>query len=758
MKNSTKTFYSIKIGLIFCAICLNLSDALSQHVNKQHNDQLTKYVNPFIGTAEHGHVFLGANVPFGLVQLGPSNAEEGWDWCSGYNYSSNSIVGFTHTHLSGTGIGDLNDILIMPTTGKLHLNNGIKQNLSNSYLSTFSHSNEKCEPGYYSVLLDKYNIKAELTASERVGFHQYTFYTDDTANIIINLNYGKGWDNIVNSSVQILNDSTIVGYRYSTGWAVDQRIYFSAIFSKPFLKSVIYQSDTLLNSKKAQGDKLQAILKFHVLKNSNIKLKVALSPVSIENALLNLKTEISDWNFIGIRNKAKSKWNDELKKIQIDATDSIKQVFYTSIYHTAIAPSLFNDVNKDYLGTDKKIVRHVSFNNYTTFSLWDTYRALNPLYTIMQPNKINDIIQTFLAIYQQQGRLPVWHLMGNETDCMNGNHSIPVIVDAYFKGFRNYDIALAYAAVKSTAMQNRAGMSYVKKIEYIPADTLAETVANALEYAIDDWCVAKMAKALNRMDDYNYFFKRSQLYKQYFDVNSGFMRGKLSNGKWREPFDPVFSKHRTDDYVEGNAWQYTWLVPHDPHGLIKLFGSDALFTKKLDSLFTISSKLSADASPDISGLIGQYAQGNEPNHHTPYLYSFAGQPWKTARIVRQIIDTFYTAKTNGLCGNEDVGQMSAWYVFSSMGFYPVNPANGVYVLGSPAVNSAIIPVSKGKTFKLTAVNNSKSNIYIQSATYNGKAYTKSFITHEMIMQGGELKLYMSNSPSARWGVALKDRP
>jgi len=723
-------------------------------------ESLTGYVDPFIGTADHGHVFLGANVPFGLVQLGPSNVFEGWDWCSGYNYKSNTIVGFSHMHLSGTGIGDLNDILVMPTTGKLWLTEGTIENPDNGYLSTFRHENEICKPGYYSVLLDKYNIKAELTATERTGFHRYTVSRDDTLNIIINLDYGVGWDRTTDAGMTIVSDSAFAGYRYSTGWAKDQRVYFTAEFSEPVLQTGFYQGGVPVNGMEAKGAKLVAVCRVPVKKDKPLLLKVALSPVSTENARLNMMKENTGWDFDEVVKQADEKWNKELAKINISTPqENTKKIFYTALYHSMFAPSVFNDVNGDYLGTDKKIYKNAEFTNYTTFSLWDTYRALHPLFTITQPQeRINDMIQSMLAIYKQQGRLPVWHLMGNETNTMNGNHSIPVIVDAFLKGIKNYDTTLAYEAVKNTSLQTHEGMNYLQDLQFIPADTLIETVSNALEYAIDDWCVAQFAKAMHKEDDYDYFLKRSALYTAYFDASTGFMRARLMNGRWKTPFDPMQSIHMKGDFVEGNAWQYTWLVPQDPYGLIRLFGGDGPFSKKLDSLFIVKGDMGAEASIDISGLIGMYAQGNEPNHHIPYLYAYCGQPWKTAELVRQIADTFYTARPNGLCGNEDLGQMSAWYVFSSMGFYPVHPAGGEYVLGSPLVDEVSIHTEKNKRFTLKAIGNSDENIYIQKAEYNGKEYSRSWITQEMIMNGGELKLYMGSTPSATWGVARQDRP
>lgn len=733
--------------------------AVAQEKTKKRQLEYTQYVDPLIGSAGHGHVFVGANVPFGAVQLGPVNVFEGWDWCSGYNYASNTILGFTHTHLSGTGIGDLNDILVLPVSGQVSLKKGTKKDMANGYGSYFSHEKEISKPGYYSVVLDKYRIKAELTASERVGFHKYTFDTTNDNHVLVDLADGVGWDQPVKTFLKKTGPKSIVGYRLSKGWAADQRVYFAMEFSEPIANITLYDSTSIVKGIEGEGVRVKAVIDFATLKNKQVLVKVGLSPVSCENASANIKAEIPMWDFNKIVQQANSKWNNELKKIQIQADDKTMKVFYTSLYHTMFAPSLFNDANGDYRGTDKKVYEKASFTNYTTFSLWDTYRALHPLFTITQPDKINDIIKSFLAIYQQQGRLPVWHLMGNETNTMNGNHSIAVIVDAYLKGYRDYDTALAYEAIKKTAMQTRDGMDYVQKLQYIPADTMLETVGNALEYAIDDWCVAQMAKALHKDDDFIYFSKRANLYQLYFDKESTFMRGKLANGNWRTPFNPLSSAHRKDDYVEGNAWQYTWLVTQDPYGLIDLFGGENPFLAKLDTLFLLNEKVEGkEASPDISGLIGQYAQGNEPNHHIPYLYAYAGQPWKTATLIREIDNQFYSTKPDGLCGNEDLGQMSAWYVFSALGFYPVNPANGVYVLGSPLIDNATIHYKNGVTFEISAIDNSRSNIYIQKAEYNGKPYTKSYITHEMITKGGQLKLYMGNTPSATWGVKKEDRP
>jgi len=740
--------------ILLLSICLTVSNAIAQQKNN-----LTQYVDPLIGSAKHGHVFVGANVPFGAVQLGPNNIMEGWDWCSGYNYVSNTITGFAHTHLSGTGIGDLGDISIMPATGKPILQKGKTADDKNGYLSKFSHDNETAKAGYYSVLLDKYGIKAELTATERVGFHQYTFKNgSESPHIIVDLIEGIGWDAPIETLLKQIDASTIVGHRNSKGWANDQRLFFVIKLSQPIKNLSIYEGENLKDGTDVTGKRLKALVNFNAIKGDLLQIKVALSPVSIENAILNLKTELPGWDFRSTVKQADAKWEKELSKVKVEASTTTKRVFYTALYHTMVAPSLFNDVNKDYMGTDKKIYRKADFTNYTTFSLWDTYRAANPLYTILHQDKVKDIVNTMLAIYKQQGKLPVWHLMGSETNTMVGYHAVPVIVDAYLKGYRGFDVDLAYAAVKQSAMQKTNGIDYIQQLKYIPADKVGEAVAKALEYAVDDYCIAMMAKSLNKTEDYAYFSKRAALYSEYFDKDTQFMRAKLSDGKWRTPFSPVASKHREDDYTEGNAWQYTWLVPQDVEGLIKLFGGDKPFVTKLDSLFTVPAALDQASSPDISGLIGNYAQGNEPGHHITYLYAYAGQPWKTADLIRKIDKDFYSSKPDGLCGNEDVGQMSAWYVFSALGFYPVNPANGAYVFGTPLINDATISLAGNKKFNIKVIDNNAENKYIQKIVLNGKPYSKSYLLHKTIMAGGTIQIYMGNKPSTTWGVKPEDRP
>lgn len=748
-----------KYILIAAALLSNLWLSNNAYSQQKPKSNFTKYVDPFIGTGFHGHVFVGANVPFGAVQLGPTNISQGWDWCSGYHISDSTIVGFQHTHLSGTGIGDLGDISFMPTTGPVKVSKGTFKDMQSGYVSTFSHQQETARPGYYAVKLKRYDIAVKLTATQRVGFHQYIFPKSAQSNIIIDLQEGIGWDRPTKTAIQQVNDSTITGYRYSMGWAANQRIYFTAVFSKKIKNFSVYDSTAVKTGTKLEGKKVKGVLSFATTAGEKVFVKVGISPVSTANALANIKAELPGWNFDKTVAAADAAWNKELQKVEIKTTDdSKKKIFYTALYHTLIAPSIFNDHNGDYLGTDKKVYPKASFTNLTTFSLWDTYRAANPLYTILQPQRVNDMINSMLAIYQQQGKLPMWHLMGNETNTMVGYSAVPIVVDAYLKGFKGFDAKLAYKAVKATAMRNDLGLNFVKKLGYIPADSVVESVAMGLEYAIDDWSIAQMAKKMGNKADYDYFSKRGKNYQNYFDKQTHFMRGRISASEWRTPFSPFESRHRKDDYTEGNAWQYTWLVPQDVEGLMALQGGEQPFIKKLDSLFIAKGNMGAEASNDISGLIGQYAHGNEPSHHITYMYSYAGQPWKTAQKVRYILKNFYTDKTDGIIGNEDVGQMSSWYVFSSLGFYPLNPANGNYVFGSPLFNEANIKLAGGKSIRMVAHNNSEKNIYIQRVTLNGKSYTKSYITHADLLKGGLLVFEMGSKPNLNWGKLQQDRP
>lgn len=759
MKISKLTFQQI-MKRIFAILVgsLNFLPVSSQiSRSTKNNESFTQFVDPLIGTGFHGHVFVGANVPFGAVQLGPTNLSEGWDWCSGYHISDSTIVGFQHTHLSGTGIGDLGDISFMPTTGPIIVQKGNLKDPKSGYYSLFSHSDETARPGYYKVILRRYKVGARLTSTRRVGFHEYTFPASKQANIIIDLKEGIGWDGVTESSISKLNDSTIVGYRYSKGWASDQRIYFTAVFSKRIENFYVYDSLVMKQGSSLTGKKVKGVLSFATGEGEKVLIKVGISPVSVDNAMLNIRTELPGWNFSKTVKAADAAWNHELQKVKIKTADlHKKRIFYTALYHTMIAPSVFNDVNGDYLGTDKRVYHEKSFTNLTTFSLWDTYRAANPLYTVLQPERVNDIINSMLAIYKQQGKLPVWHLMGNETNTMVGYSAVPIVADAFLKGFKGFDTQLAYNAVKASAMRNDGGLKFVKELGYIPADSTVESVAMGLEYAIDDWCIAQMAKKMGKLEDYQYFSKRGKNYKNYFNSETRFMRGRLSQNQWRSPFSPFESRHRKDDFTEGNSWQYTWLVPQDVEGLIALQGGKQKFSNKLDSLFIAKGDMGREASNDISGLIGQYAHGNEPSHHITYLYDYIGEPWKTAEKVRYILNNFYTDKTDGIIGNEDVGQMSSWYIFSSLGFYPVNPANGRYLFGSPIFDEATLQMPRGKSFHMICKNNSFQNKYIQSVTLNGKKYTKLYLEHSDLVKGGELIFEMGPKPSATWGKLEKD--
>jgi predicted alpha-1,2-mannosidase len=714
---------------------------------------LTQYVDPLIGSGFHGHVFVGASVPYGAVQLGPESISEGWDWCSGYHISDTTIIGFPHTHLSGTGIGDLGDIMFMPTNGPLKMGKGSEKDPESGFISTFSHKDEVVKPGYYQVDLKRYGIGVELTTSKRVGMHRYTFPKSSASHIIIDLQEGIGWDGTVETYIEKVDQHTITGYRYSKGWAVDQRIYFTAVFSKPIKTFAVYDSTSLQKGTKLKAKNVKGAITFATAKGEEVLVKVGLSPVSRENAMLNIKEEIPGWDFDQVVKDADQAWNTQLEKITIKA-DSLTQMkkFYTALYHTMIAPSVFDDVNGEYWGADKKVHKNEGFQNLTTFSLWDTYRANNPLSTIIHPQYVNDMVSSMLAIYKQQGSLPVWHLMGNETNTMVGYSAVTVIAEAMMKGFNGFDTNLAYEAMKSTAMQDKRGTKFVKDRGYIPADSTAESVSMGLEYAIADWSLAQVAQKLGKKDDYAYFSKRGQYYKNYYDSKAGFMRGRLSENEWRTPYTPFISIHEHGDFTEGNGWQYTWLVPQDVEGLVQLLGGEKAFNTKLDSLFIAKGDMGAKASNDISGLIGQYAHGNEPSHHVTYLYNYTGQPWKTAEKVRFILDDFYTDKPDGIIGNEDVGQMSAWYVLSALGFYPVNPANGLYVFGSPVINEATIKLAGDKKFHLVVKNNGPANKYINAMQLNGVTHNKTYFSHKDLVKGGELVITMGDKPGTVWGI------
>jgi len=712
----------------------------------QEMEDLTQFVDPRIGTGGHGHVFYGANVPYGFIQLGPTSIPQSWDWVSGYHVSDSTVIGFPHTHLSGTGIGDLHDINVMPVVGEVTYSRGDASSYETGLWSYSDRSKEVVTPGYYRTHLSRYNVDVELTATKRVGFHKYTFLGNESPAIVFDMVNGGCWDKTTEAVIRVVNDSTVSGYRYSKGWADDQRVFFRAEFSRKFDNVEFIVNDSVKEGDMAKGAQLFARVNFAAGNQEPVYMKVALSPTSEEGAQLNMQTELSGWDFEKTIADAKAAWNKELNKVKVYTTDEAsKKIFYTSLYHTLFAPSEFCDVNGDYYGADKQMHKGEGFVNYTTFSLWDTYRAAQPLMTILHPEKMSDIINTMLHIHQQQGKLPVWHLMGCETNCMVGNPGVPVVADAILKDIKGFDTELAFKALKESSMLPERGMEHRIEYGFIPADKMTEAIAYDMEYAIADWAVAQAAQKLGKQEDYEYFLKRSKSYKNYFDASTGFMRGKMLDGSWRTPFSPYASSHREDDYCEGNAWQYTWLVPHDVEGLVECFGSKEAFVNKLDSLFLANGDMGEASSPDISGLIGQYAHGNEPSHHTVYLYTLVGQPWKTADRIKEILHTMYTDQPDGLSGNEDVGQMSAWYILSSFGFYQVEPAGGKFVFGYPNFDKVEITVPAGK-FVIERENKGQQNNYIQGIVFNGTEYKKPWIEYADIMKGGELKFLMGDEP------------
>lgn len=712
----------------------------------QEMEDLTQFVDPRIGTGGHGHVFYGANVPYGFIQLGPTSIPQSWDWVSGYHVSDSTVIGFPHTHLSGTGIGDLHDINVMPVVGEVTYSRGDASSYETGLWSYSDRSKEVVTPGYYRTHLSRYNVDVELTATKRVGFHKYTFLGNESPAIVFDMVNGGCWDKTTEAVIRVVNDSTVSGYRYSKGWADDQRVFFRAEFSRKFDNVEFIVNDSVKEGDMAKGAQLFARVNFAAGNQEPVYMKVALSPTSEEGAQLNMQTELSGWDFEKTIADAKAAWNKELNKVKVYTTDEAsKKIFYTSLYHTLFAPSEFCDVNGDYYGADKQMHKGEGFVNYTTFSLWDTYRAAQPLMTILHPEKMSDVINTMLHIHQQQGKLPVWHLMGCETNCMVGNPGVPVVADAILKDIKGFDTELAFKALKESSMLPERGMEHRIEYGFIPADKMTEAIAYDMEYAIADWAVAQAAQKLGKQEDYECFLKRSKSYKNYFDASTGFMRGKMLDGSWRTPFSPYASSHRDDDYCEGNAWQYTWLVPHDVEGLVECFGSKEAFVNKLDSLFLANGDMGEASSPDISGLIGQYAHGNEPSHHTVYLYTLVGQPWKTADRIKEILHTMYTDQPDGLSGNEDVGQMSAWYILSSFGFYQVEPAGGKFVFGYPNFDKVEITVPAGK-FVIERENKGQQNNYIQGIVLNGTEYKKPWIEYADIMKGGELKFLMGDEP------------
>lgn len=720
------------------------------------NFNFYNHVDAYIGAGGHGHVFVGASVPFGAVQVGPNNIHKGWDWCSGYHFSDSIIIGFSQTHLNGTGCADMGDILMMPYTGKIRIRRGNQDDIRDAYASYFKHKNEKVQPALYSVLLDN-GVKVDLTATARTGFHKYQFPAGKDAHVIIDLIEGNG-DRADSTFICLVDDFTIKGFRFSRGWSPLHKVYFVAKTNYPIAKLSLFDNDRLIRNKEAYG-KIKGVLSFSKAPKQ-LLIKVAVSSVSTANAEANLKAENPLWNFEAVVEKAKSLWESELSGIDIESkNEKYKTIFYTALYHTAVAPTLYCDVNGEYRGHDNKIYRDTKHLNYSTLSLWDTYRALNPLFTIIQPDMVADLINSKLSIFDQQGYLPIWPLAGAETHCMPGYSSVQVITDAYLKGFTGFDAERAYnACIKTATHPKFEGIPEIMEKGFAPADKMYQSVSKAMEYAVADWGIAQMAKRMGKQTGYETFSKRADYFKNYFDKNTGFIRAKMNDGSWRTPYDPIKASHTVSDFTEGNGWQYTFFAPQNPEELIGLFGGDKAFTQKLDEFFVTQGDLGKDASPDISGLIGQYAHGNEPSHHIAYLYAYAGEQWKTAEKVRFIMKNFYTDQIDGIIGNEDCGQMSAWYILSSLGFYQVNPMNGLFVFGSPLFDKATIKLPENKIFTVISENNSAENIYILKVELNGKPYSKSYILYKDIMNGGTLKFYMGPKPNYEFGTNKENRP
>jgi len=735
----------MKVKIAFLGLMLLSLVSFAQHKIKPGKD-LISFVNVFVGTDGPGNTYPGVALPFGMVQLSPDNGLGGWSRIAGYTWNDSTIAGFSHKHLTGTGAGDLYDILVMP------LNSRFKEDLWPEVedfrpYSFFNHAQEKAHPGYYSVVLQSSGIKAELTTTERVGFHRYTFPADDSSKILIDLGYSLNWDASVDTYIEILNDSTLAGYRFSTGWAKDQREYFWVKLSKPPVKAELFENNLKAGNKKAHSKKTKAQLYFNLSENETVLVKVALSSVSVDGARKNMQAELPGWDFDKCASDAENKWENQLGSIKVKGSKYEKEVFYTNLYHCFLTPSLHSDVDGFYKAPDSTTRQAVGFNRYETFSLWDTYRAAHPLYTLLCPDKAGDFIGSFIAHFNETGLLPVWSMAGNETDMMIGYHAVPVIVDAYFKNIK-MDAEAAYNACKITAMSNAWDLEEYKKYGYVPSDGKSKgnwCVSKTLEYAFDDDCIAQFAKALHKTEDYQYFSDRAMNWKNLYDKSTGFFRPKDKAGEFLQGFN---SKDYSDYYCESNAWHYLWSVQHQVDSLISALG-EANFTAKLDSMFSYYPE-PGDKLPIFStGMIGQYAHGNEPSHHVAYLYNYVNQPWKSQKRIRQIMNTQYSNKTDGFCGNEDCGQMSAWYVWSALGFYPVNPQDGVYAFGSPAVKEALIRCPGGKTFRIVAHNNSAENIYIQSVKLNGIIYPKLSITHQQIIQGGKLEFFMGSKPSEK---------
>jgi predicted alpha-1,2-mannosidase len=723
--------HRISIIIFFCTLIFSCT-----FNNLPSDKKLTSYVNTFVGTGGNGHTYPGATLPFGMMQLSPDTRLDGWDGASGYHYKDNHIYGFSHTHLSGTGITDYMDVLLMPTN-EVIFNNG--SDGEKGYRSAFSHDNEVATPGYYSVRLDDTKIEVSLTVSERSGMHSYLFPENSNQIVILDLEHR---DRVLDAAL-FSNDNRIVsGYRFSNAWAKDQRLFFDLEFSRP------YTNVTFLNEQ-TTGSNVKAAFEFDSSISNSLEVKIGISPVDKEGAKLNRVTELRDKSFDQLREEADDVWEKQLNKIVVETYEEEDMYnFYSALYHTMIAPNLYQDVDGRYRGMDMEIYQDKSLNYYTVFSLWDTFRAAHPLYTIIEQERTNDFIKTFLNKYDEGGIIPIWDLSANYTNTMIGYHAIPVMADAYLKGIRGYDIDKAFEAMKHSAMQNKNGLESYKSTGFVSVETEPESVSKTLEYAYDDWTIAAMAKALANEEDYKTFIQRAQYYKNVYDPETKFMRGRINN-KWFAPFDPYEVNF---NYTEANSWHYSFYVPQDISGHIQLIGGKAQYEQMLDNLFNANTETSGRDQADITGLIGQYAQGNEPSHHMAYLYNFVNKPAKTQAMIRKILEEQYANAPDGISGNEDCGQMSAWYIFSALGFYPVTPGTNEYIFGSPIVKSAIITLENGKTFQINAPNNKEGRPYIKSVLLNGKEHYKSYLNHNDIINGGTLTYEMSKRHSD-WGAS-----
>jgi predicted alpha-1,2-mannosidase len=725
-------------------------------------------VDPFVGTGAHGHTYPGATVPFGMVQVSPDTGNDGWDWCSGYHRRDASIMGFSFTHLSGTGVGDMLDVLLMPTVGERQLEPGTRERPDDGYRSRFSHDREQASPGYYSVRLADSGVKVELTATERVGLQRYTFPARGAAHVVLDLAHmmADGGGGVLDASLEVPDDRTVVGGRRVTRWAVNRHVYFAARFSRPFKAwGLRVGGEDRPGLRSARDRSLKAWVDYETRAGETIVVRVALSPTGIEGALRNLEAEASRADFDSVRAGAARSWRKALSRITIEGgTEKQRRTFYTALYHAHLAPTLFDDVDGSYRGLDGQVHQASGFHYHSTFSLWDTYRAAHPLYCLIQRERSRDFARSLvrMAVESPDGQMPVWPLANGETNCMIGYHSASVLAEAWAKGIRGFDLATAFERMKAMAAQAAyRGLGDYGRLGFVPADREGESVSKTLEYSYDDWCVAQVAKALGRRDDEREFRRRALFDRNVLDPRTGFARPRLADGSFASPFDPTRQgvTTRWHDYTEGNAWQYTFAAQHDPEAYVRLLGGRDALARRLDALFTTPLDTKAvGLPPDVTGLVGQYAHGNEPSHHVAYLYVYAGEPWRTQERVRGILDTLYDDTPEGLSGNDDCGQMSAWYVLSALGLYPVNPAQATYVLTSPLFERATIELGEGRRFVVSVERSSPADVYVQSATLGGRPLPRAWIRHDEVMTAGELHFVLGPRSNPRWAVDLADAP